>query len=451
MDGDVAGGRVAVHRAVAVDGAVLANRDDHVLRLRDVDDRSVVEPGVREPQRVVFEVAHEVAGEVPHSHRVAFEGEETVVLVQKDEGDGLAELLVGQLDHRAVEQIDDAHGRLLLLEDELFVELLDDVDPFVFLNLLSHLTQHLTRLNASHLQRQQALLIRAHDHHDARRDLDLFDVGVGQVVEHFGGVLHAPHLVHAVRRGEGEDDPVHIIELDEARPAQRLRLEEAHSRGDVPRAQRLERRGAAAQRGVQVVRLYGDGDERAVALVVEERAHHLRRVFVENARPPAREALERAADAVLRQPKHHIPRGADLLHAVAALHHRLEPRERGGARVDVERQAQLQVGEALARGAAREGTGDFLVDLPLRQPLVQSGGGGLPHPSALARRRPVPARLPPPPFSFTRRASPSHPEASLTSAAAHLEPSYHLTDSNVGRTGGVEEGEEVRGGGEEGK
>ena len=122
---------------------------------------------------------------------------------------------------------------------------------------------------------------------------------------------------------------------------------------------------AAAQSGVVVSGVDRDGDECAVALVVEERAHHLGPVPVERARAPARSALKAAADAALREAKDEVAGGADLLDAAAAAIRMLLP---SGQRVrleEIEHQPEPQVGEALTRRAADERAADALVELPV--------------------------------------------------------------------------------------
>ena len=58
---------------------------------------------------------------------MAAEGEEGLVLVEEDEGGGRAEVLVLDGDDAAREQVDDLERRVLLLEQQLLVELLDEL------------------------------------------------------------------------------------------------------------------------------------------------------------------------------------------------------------------------------------------------------------------------------------------------------------------------------------
>ena len=71
--------------------------------------------------------------EVPHGDLVAAEGEEGLVLVEEDEGGGRAEVLVLDGDDAAREQVDDLERRVLLLEQQLLVELLDELHLLAWL------------------------------------------------------------------------------------------------------------------------------------------------------------------------------------------------------------------------------------------------------------------------------------------------------------------------------
>merc|ERR1719352_907322 len=98
-------------------------------------------------------------------------------------------------------------------------------------------------------------------------------------------VFEVPDLVHFVSSRIRQNLAVHIIELDEARVAQRLALEQWESCGSILAADVLERRRAALERGKVVVLVHGDGDDGVVRLVEKQAANDLTRGDIEEAKP----------------------------------------------------------------------------------------------------------------------------------------------------------------------
>ena len=78
---------------------------------------------------------------------MAPEGEEGLVLVEEDEGRGRAEVLVLHGDDAAREEVDDLERRVLLLEQELLVELLDELHLLAGHDRLLKLNERLARLD----------------------------------------------------------------------------------------------------------------------------------------------------------------------------------------------------------------------------------------------------------------------------------------------------------------
>eukprot|EP00962_Isochrysis_galbana_P042817 scaffold16092_cov127-Isochrysis_galbana.AAC.12 len=73
-----------------------------------------------------------------------------------------------------------------------------------------------------------------HEQHDAWRDLDLVNPGVGDVVEHLARLGHRPHLVLTRLGAEGEHLLVHVVKLNEPGALEQLRCEELRRLAGTP-------------------------------------------------------------------------------------------------------------------------------------------------------------------------------------------------------------------------
>jgi len=99
---------------------------------------------------------------------------------------------------------------------------------------------------------------------------------------------------------------------------------------------------------------------------VEQRAHDLVVVAVEDADPMAGRHVEARADAVLGKPEDEAVRRAELLDAVPLRHQHLKVwRRRPWLGVHVEAQPVREVGEALTRASLHERAPHCRVDLPV--------------------------------------------------------------------------------------
>jgi len=125
----------------------------HVLLLGDEDDGAMVVGGCGVPEGVVAEGRDSLSTEAPEEDLLLAEGEKALVLIEKDEGEGRRESLGGDRDELRGEQVDDLEGRVVLLEQQLLVELLDHHDGLAALHQLLELAQELARLDRQHLER----------------------------------------------------------------------------------------------------------------------------------------------------------------------------------------------------------------------------------------------------------------------------------------------------------
>eukprot|EP00966_Prymnesium_polylepis_P283807 6556279-Prymnesium_polylepis.1 len=225
-----------------------------------------------------------------------------------------------------------------------------------------------------------------HQQHDARRDLDLGHVVVGQRVEQLV-VGHLPDAVGLVLRRVREHLRVDVVELHKPRPLERLALEERKARvglaaPDVPAANagatrprirdtaaaprrvadggegclgcrrpraRPHARAAAAPQLVGAV--HGDGDEAVVGLVEEEAADHLVRRRVQERQPLV--AAEGGAHARQREREDNVARRHNL-------HNFRAPAQKGQLQVGRVRivrivlRLQPEVAEAFSRALSLE-------------------------------------------------------------------------------------------------
>ena len=104
---------------------VPTERDDDVLLRGDID---VVRVAVGMPQLVIFERGNLVPGQVPDGDGILSEGQEKLVLVKEDECRRSLETALRDPDNVAGTHVNNLQVLVLLLDQQLFVELLDKID-----------------------------------------------------------------------------------------------------------------------------------------------------------------------------------------------------------------------------------------------------------------------------------------------------------------------------------